>query len=129
MNLQNNPADIIGSVANYLAKHDWQAGEPILIPAMMAAVAESNPLPEFGNSLKPNISLRLAKKRYGIVPAVSNFKKGRELVSLWKFAGQDPPYWLGFDNFYVLSRYNRSSQYIMAVFLLSEALEAAKVPS
>ena len=126
VNLQNNPTDIIGSVANYLAKHDWRADEPILIPALMEAVAENKPLPEFGNSLKPNISLRLAKMRFGLVPAVSDFE-GRRIVSLWKFVGQDPPYWMGFDNFYVLSRYNRSSQYIMAVFLLSEALEAAKV--
>jgi membrane-bound lytic murein transglycosylase B len=40
--------------------------------------------------------------------------------------GQPSEYWLGFANFYVITRYNRSSFYAMSVFLLAEALREAR---
>jgi membrane-bound lytic murein transglycosylase B len=113
----NNPVDAIGSVANYLAKHGWQRGMQITLKVSAANV----PADVFNVSLKPSKSiaelkllgmaddLRGLDQEQAVSPMVLNGKDGEE-------------YWVGLNNFYVITRYNHSKLYAMAVFQLSETL-------
>jgi membrane-bound lytic murein transglycosylase B len=115
----NDPEDAIGSVANFLKQHGWQRGEPIigevLLEGSMYGWLENN-------GPEPRISLKHLA-RYGILPA------GRIadsiLAALISFEGENGPmYRLGYNNFYVLTRYNRSKNYSMAVVELADRIRA-----
>ena len=108
-----NPVDAIGSVANYLSEHGWSSGQ-VVVRIDVKDIDESI----FNVSLKPNITVADIEK-FGISVAAS----GKEVLSPMKFSGkQGIEYWLGFNNFYVITRYNHSKLYAMAVFQLSEEL-------
>ncbi len=111
----NNPTDAIGSVANYLYVHGWRKGGRITLEV----VADGVPEDVF------NLSLELSKsvgelRAMGMTGADLN---AAEMVSPMRLNGkQGEEYWLGLHNFYVITRYNHSRLYAMAVFQLSEGL-------
>ena len=112
-------ADAIGSVANYLARHGWQPGEPV-------AVQTNEPLIKdgvFSDSINPSRTLAELK----IDGVVTDLKlKDNEMVAPLLFQGKSGvEYWLGLHNFYVITRYNHSKLYAMAVFQLSEKLKGS----
>lgn len=114
------PADAIGSVANYFREHGWRQGEPIAVRAETAPNAR--PVPDA--PLKPEWTLAELERR-GFKPATS-VDAGLEatLITLEQPDGEE--HWLGFHNFYVITRYNRSPLYAMAVLQLSRAIEEAR---
>jgi membrane-bound lytic murein transglycosylase B len=116
----NNPVDAIGSVANYLARHGWRAGDVVTVPAQL----EQETTEEIFNvSLKPNQSISELSK-LGVLATLPI--EGDQQVSAMRLEGKEgAEYWLGFNNFYVITRYNHSKLYAMAVFQLSEQIEAA----
>jgi membrane-bound lytic murein transglycosylase B len=118
--LWNNKMDIIGSVANYFKQHDWKAGGPV---AVRAAVEGDNYLPILDLGYKPNTVLD-ALRHDGITPLTP---MPDELVAaLLSLQQQDgPEYWLAFNNFYTITRYNHSPLYAMAVYQLSEEIREA----
>ncbi|MDD1629019.1 MAG: lytic murein transglycosylase B [Methylococcaceae bacterium] len=118
----HNKGDVIASVANYFVKHQWQAGQAIAIP--VEATGE-NYKTALTKGLKPD--LRLAELES------LNLKISRSLplntkVKLLAFEqepfGQKPgeELWAGLDNFYVITRYNHSPLYAMAVYQLSQSI-------
>lgn len=115
--LWNSVDDAVGSVANYLYRHNWQNGQSIAEPVKWTSAANkllAKRLP------KPEHNLETLK-RSGIYPK----RKGSGTYSLLKL--QDGPkaeYWIGHHNLYVITRYNHSTLYAMAVFQLSEAIRA-----
>jgi membrane-bound lytic murein transglycosylase B len=116
----NNPVDAIGSVANYLARHKWQAGEPIVVrvDGEFDGSAEL-----FNESLRPSISLG-ALEQLGLITGLN--RSLEELVSPMRLQGKKgDEFWIGFNNFYVITRYNHSKLYAMAVFQLSEQIRTA----
>jgi membrane-bound lytic murein transglycosylase B len=118
--LWNSPMDIIGSVANYFHRHGWTQGEPVAVRAEVTGDAYQ-PLLELG--YKPNTVLH-AMRHDGVTP-VTEMPDDLE-AALIAFEQQDgPEYWLGFNNFYVITRYNHSPLYAMAVYQLSEEIRAA----
>lgn len=120
IDLRNNPRDAIHSVANFLAMHGWQRNEEIIRPAVVkAADTDLKPLLELG--LQPSLDQALLAA-YGISDPGATASK--ELVSLVDFVtpGEVTQYKLGLHNFYVISRYNRSSFYAMSVVELARAL-------
>lgn len=119
--LWNSREDIIASVANYLSVHGWQLGAPVAEQVQPS----STPAAELtGAGIKP--SLPVADLRAAGIP--SRQAPGDDtlaaLVSLEQRDG--PEYWLGFNNFYVITRYNRSPLYAMAVYQLSEEIRKAR---
>ena len=120
----DNPVDAVGSVANYLAMHGWQAGELVTHRGAISDNARPSSLADVYNvDLKPTMSLlALGKLGLSLSGASSDVNA---MVSPMQLNGkQGAEVWLGFQNFYVITRYNHSKLYAMAVFQLSEQLKA-----
>ena len=108
----NNPADAIGSVANYLMKNGWQKGSNIAVEANL--INKENPISTIWK-MKKNEYLELEPKNK---VEFDDLKSETYL----QVAVSDDSYWIGGNNLKVLSRYNKSSFYVIAVFLLSKEL-------
>jgi membrane-bound lytic murein transglycosylase B len=122
IDLRASVADSIGSVANFLARHGWRRGEPIAIPARVNGDAHRAML-EAG--IEPKFRLQ-DLTQHGV-----ETRSGLALdapVALIDLATPGAPteYRLGLRNFWVLTRYNRSSFYAAAVTDLASALRARK---
>jgi len=121
--LSGNAADAIGSVGNFLKQHGWRRGEPVQRGARVngdghRAYADGNPLPR--HTLE-ELTQAGIEARGAPLPA------GARAVLLELLTPERPAeYRLGLQNFYVLTRYNRSVFYAMAVSDLAEALRAAR---
>lgn len=112
----NNPVDAIGSVANFLNKKGkWKPNTPIAIKAKVINQNES-----LKSSFKPYMTTielgKLGLEASETVPGNLKF------VPISLELGEGYEYWLGFDNYNSLSRYNRSKLYVMAVYELSNVL-------
>ncbi len=123
IDLRANPADAIGSVASFLAAHGWRNGEPVVFRARYDSESRLSPLVEAG--IRPQFTLQdLAGYGVGSVEPVS-LDLPLALIDLPN--GDDATsYFLGAPNFYVITRYNRSSFYAMAVHDLARALTEAR---
>lgn len=118
--LWNNAADAIGSVANYFKEHGWERGGPIAVPA---SVSGSDYPALVAKGLKPEVRVAEMKRR-GVTPQGTLPDNGpAALIELEQRGGKE--YWLGMQNFYVITRYNHSPLYAMAVYQLSEEIRAA----
>lgn len=121
VDLYASPADAIGSVARFLAEHGWEPNGPVAV--RVTALGD-----DVGHLLEAGIEPALNTDDlalYGIAtgappPAATGFA----LIDLVT-PDEATEYWLGFRNFYVITRYNRSSFYAMAVYQLAESLRAA----
>jgi len=121
--LWSSMPDIIGSVANYLHRHGWEHGSPVTYPARVAADADTELVTR--RDFKPKMSVAdLAAGGFTSGEPVSD-ETPAAVGSLEEENGDS--YWITFKNFYVITRYNRSPLYAMAVFELSEAIQAGFV--
>jgi len=110
--------DVIGSVANYLHRHGWEYGEPITYRAMVAEGADMELVSRRDFKVKKTVD-ELAAGGFQSTEPVS----GDILAAVARLEEEEGySYWLTFKNFYVITRYNRSPLYAMAVFELSEAI-------
>ena len=118
IDLWNSLPDITASVANYFAEHEWQKGEPVTVRAQPAS--DARPI-EPANS-EPVYPLQ-QMEAWGYAPIE---RVGAQTPStLLKLDGENgPEYWLTFKNFYVITRYNKSPMYAMAVWQLAQAIAA-----
>jgi len=120
--LLNNTDDAIGSVANYFRKHGWKPNKPITFPANITGKKYIQVLDK---GIKPKTSITKAQE-YGI-------KYNEKIEPHNKFAlieliqKENTEYWVALNNFYVITRYNHSELYAMAVFQLAESIKKSKV--
>lgn len=118
--LWNSVPDVIGSVANYLAEHGWRNGEPVVERWKHDASLDKDVDSLVREKLKPVTDAKtLAKLGFttnakGLVSV--NRLKQKESIETW----------VGYRNFYVITRYNHSRLYAMAVYQLSAAISAAE---
>lgn len=121
VDLAGSSADAIGSVANFLASHGWEADGPIAAPASVAGdryaeLIDAGILPS---------RLPAEMSEYGVSPAADAPQAPCALIDL-ATPNEATEYWLGYRNFYVITRYNRSSFYAMAVYSLSRELKVER---
>lgn len=120
VDILNSPVDAIGSVANYFHRHDWRSGEPVA-ERIEDRLPETSPL--LGGELRPRLTVR-AYRDAGIAPgaAVQPDDPARAV----RVSGeQGPELWLTYHNFYVITRYNHSHLYAMAVHELARLLDSS----
>ena len=116
--LLNSEADAIGSVANYFARHGWKRNAPVVVRARITRKAG---LKLVNRKLKPDMTIaQLANK--GVKPLVKVSRRQKATVLGYEEAN-GKNYQLGFNNFYVITRYNSSRNYALAAWLLAQELK------
>jgi membrane-bound lytic murein transglycosylase B len=109
--------DVFASIANYFREHGWQTGAPVM------ADVELDPDPSFVMDTK-NLSLNetIASLASQGVQTRSDLPVTTPAMLVFAEQSDGPAYRVGFDNFQVIMRYNRSPRYAMAVHDLAEAV-------
>ena len=123
VDLTANPADAVGSVANFLSQHGWRPGEQLALDAQIKgeayrSYADGGVLPR--HTLEELAKAGVTARAAGASPMLK-----AALIEL-ESPGGASEFRLGFENFYVVTRYNRSSFYAAAVADLAAALRAAR---
>ena len=117
VDILHEPEDAIGSVANYLKQYGWKTGSPIAQTAMLIdgysvpEVADPRPLSEW-----LEVGVEPLSRPLAVTPPAW-------LIDFTVESGKE--YWLTYDNFRVITLYNNSNYYAMAVFQLAEAVRSA----
>lgn len=117
-------ADAIGSVANYLRAHGWQPGAPVAERALLAPAADAATLVAAG--IEPSLEPALLAANGVSTRDGRSAAQTATLIDL-ETPGAETEYWLGYRNFYAITRYNRSSFYAMSVFELAETLRLRRL--
>lgn len=140
VDLAASPVDAIGSAANFLAEHGWQKGGPI---AEKITITGDGIQALIDEGIKPqhrpsefatrDVQIKRVHEKVGAGDTATNDQISDQLsnqpAALIDLITPDAPteYRLGYQNFYVITRYNRSSFYAAAVMDLAEALQDASI--
>lgn len=119
----NNPKDAVGSIANYFRRHGWKPGDTVALPVQVSGS---------GAAEIANESLSL-NHTVGDLRALGVSVEGLEAerpAALFRMEGESgDEYWLGLNNFYVITRYNRSRLYALAVHQLGQSIKLRRQAS
>ncbi len=119
----NNKTDAIGSVANYFAVHGWKTGEPVISAVSLPATLKDDWFGKGRKDLIPKVTIGEWQGR-GVKSKLDLAPEGKATLLRLEIE-EDLQYWLGLHNFYVITRYNHSNLYAMAVYRLSEEIKRA----
>jgi membrane-bound lytic murein transglycosylase B len=126
IDLRNNPVDAIGSVANYFKAFGWQTGMPTHYTVSFDDTRLDKP-----TLLAPDIVPSFSVSNFTAKGAVLDEEAQKHpgpLALVELFNGNEPPsYVAGTENFYVVTRYNWSSYYALAVIELGQEIKAARL--
>ncbi|QRO34714.1 lytic murein transglycosylase B [Chromobacterium violaceum] len=117
----NNPHDAIGSVAHYFQLHGWRHGDDVVVPASVAPGAQVDKL------LADKFNLRYTVgelRKLGVAPQAQLADDVPAVLFSLETAPGVTEYWLGLNNFYAITRYNRSTLYAKAVQEIADQLRA-----
>ena len=117
INLMASLPDAFASIANYFRAHGWQTGQPVAAQAQASANAAA--APTYENTM-PTTSLEKFTAMGYAPTAREDPALPANLLTLDGANG--PEYWLTFPNFYVITRYNKSPMYALAVMQLADAI-------
>ena len=122
VDIWNNPVDAISSVANYFKRHGWRNGEAVV----SGATAKGEVPEEWFVHGRKNLRPEHTVAQFAAVGLDAKMTVSPEtLASAMKFELKNGyEYWLGFHNFYVITRYNHSAMYAMCVYELSRQIAA-----
>jgi membrane-bound lytic murein transglycosylase B len=109
--------DAIGSVANYLNAYGWQPGTAVTVPAVADSTLHAGLVDENHEPVRSVSELT----EQGVQPSAP--LDGSARATFMQFEGEDGvEYWIGLHTFYVITRYNNSTRYALAVYQLSELI-------
>lgn len=113
----NSRTDAIGSVANYFKRHGWEYGAPVVLPARVVG-------PVVKERMNPGLEPDVAVSELAAlgIAADGTIDAAERVLPLMLDTDAGTEYWLGLHNFHVITRYNRSALYAMAVHQLSQAI-------
>jgi membrane-bound lytic murein transglycosylase B len=128
--LWNSAPDVIASVANFLVRHDWQPGQPVLLAAAIDDRARDTVLRKLDGGLSERRALA-AWSGDGVALSGAPEDLGPDPVGVLlleeRADGTDTDsYWIACNNFYVITRYNRSRLYAAAVWALAKSIKAVR---
>ena len=121
INIWNNPVDAIGSVASYFKRHGWQPGESVV-----SAASVEGELAEQGLTAGLDPLKNVAELRDLGWTSADPLDEQLPVTAFRLEGAEGAEYWLGLPNFFVITRYNRSVMYAMAVNQLAELMVAAR---
>ncbi len=120
-----NHADAIGSVANYYRHFGWRTGEPVLAAIEGQAEAPSDEFRQLlERGIQPHTTVGAISRAGGAPAYVLADDLPAAVFGAETEAGAR--YWMGFNNFYVITRYNRSVNYALAVHELAQELRGLR---
>ncbi|NML29471.1 lytic murein transglycosylase B [Paraburkholderia antibiotica] len=128
IDLRTSEADAIGSVANYLRQNGWESGRPVVWKigsdigslGVAQAAADGQPEPRWPLSQLLRAGLVLNEPNVDVAAEAGTPVTVVDLPS----PGRGTEFVLGLKNFYVLTRYNRSFFYALAVYQLGQKVKA-----
>jgi membrane-bound lytic murein transglycosylase B len=112
--------DVLGSVANYFKAHGWRDAEPVVVRATLRSGAAGAEPP---NSMDLNETVGTLTQSGYVFPTDLPASTPVTVLSLEGRDGTE--YWVGYHNFRVITRYNRSVMYALAAQQLADAIAAA----
>jgi membrane-bound lytic murein transglycosylase B len=115
--------DVLASVANYLSDHGWRAGEPVVVPANLWFPKADGLV---AGKLAPDTTVKSLRDKGLAFDTTESDKAPALFIRVDGAAG--PEYRAGFHNFGVVTRYNRSILYALAVNDLGRRIEALLPP-
>lgn len=116
----NNPTDAIGSVANYFKRHGWKTDAPVIVRTRIANNYNKDII---NDSLKPKHTVASLLEQ-GYTPTQALDEQVANVIRLQGVNGAE--FWMGLHNYYVITRYNHSRLYAMAVWQLSQEIAQQK---
>jgi len=125
IDLFNNPVDAIGSVANYFRVHKWRWAEPVAYQLTALGTMQDAFLPE---RYKPKATAGNLKSAGFNWPVQTLDEQAAGIVD-FEMPNNKKQHWVIFDNFYVITRYNRSPLYALAVYQFSQEVKARRAQS
>lgn len=112
--LWDNVADVLGSIGNYFKRHGWKTGEPVAHKVEVSGLKYQSMIDE---SMKPRYTVE--ELRLAGVALPNNLPPDLKGCLIELENGDGVEHWAVWNNFYVISRYNHSALYSMAVHQLS----------
>ena len=114
-----NWQDVIGSVANYFVAHGWEPDRPVIARATLGSEWQGEPP---ANTLSPSETVGSLSRQGVLFASDLPVEHKSQLLTL---EGEDgAEHWVGFHNFFVITRYNRSVMYALAVHQLGQEIAA-----
>ena len=113
----SNWTDVIGSIANYFVRHGWRENDEIVTQAALSSQWQGD-LPE--NTLKPQETVTSLSHQGVLFVTELSGDQQSQLLTLEGNDGEE--HWVGFHNFFVITRYNRSVMYALAVHQLGQEI-------
>jgi membrane-bound lytic murein transglycosylase B len=116
----SNPEDAVGSIANYFERHGWRAGEDVVLQVEV----DGDRAAGIANATLDLTHTVAELERLGV--AVDGLP-GEAPAALFMMEGEHgQEYWLGLNNFHVITRYNRSRLYALAVHQLGQHIKSRR---